>query len=121
MKMHVLSGGRLRMRANTYFVDAPKEQLAEFPCVCFLLKHSQGNVLFDTGCHPKVETEPEARWGKLARAVTAVHRPGENVLSGLTGLGLAPEDIDVVVNSHLPWILRMQVLSARPSSSTPRT
>lgn len=30
-----------------------------------------------------------------------VHRPGDNVLNGLHALGLKPEDIDVVVNSHL--------------------
>jgi glyoxylase-like metal-dependent hydrolase (beta-lactamase superfamily II) len=28
-------------------------------------------------------------------------QPGEHVLTGLAGLGLAPDDIDVVINSHL--------------------
>lgn len=101
MKMHVLSGGRLRMRSSLYFADVPKEQTEEFPCVCFLLRHRNGNVLFDTGCHPKVETDPQERWGSVAKAIVPVHQPGDNVLGGLKKLGVAPDDIDVVVNSHL--------------------
>jgi glyoxylase-like metal-dependent hydrolase (beta-lactamase superfamily II) len=101
MRMHVLSGGRLRLRASMYFPELPREQTAEFPCSCFLIRHRQGNVLFDTGCHPSVETDATARWGGLARAFVPTHRPGENVLGGLAALGLRPDDIDVVVNSHL--------------------
>lgn len=101
MKMHVLSGGRLRMRSNTYFADVPKEQTEEFPCSCYLLRHRSGNVLFDTGCHPSVETAPEERWGQLVKAITPVHPAGENVLTGLQSVGLSPDDIDIVVNSHL--------------------
>ncbi len=101
MKMHVLSGGRLRMRANMYFPDVPREEKREFPCSCFLIRHRQGNVLFDTGCHPSVETDAAARWGALSHAITPVHRPGDNVVNELAKLALRPDDIDVVVNSHL--------------------
>ncbi|HUA52385.1 MAG TPA: N-acyl homoserine lactonase family protein [Candidatus Sulfotelmatobacter sp.] len=101
MRMHVLSGGRLRMRASMYFPELPAEQTAEFPCSCFLIRHPQGNVLFDTGCHPAVETDASARWGGLARAFVPTHRPGENVVGGLAALALRPDDIDVVINSHL--------------------
>jgi N-acyl homoserine lactone hydrolase len=89
------------MRASTYFPELPKEQTAEFPCPCFLVRHPQGNVIFDTGCHPSVETDAVARWGELARRYVPVHRSGENVIGGLANLNLRPEDIDVVVNSHL--------------------
>ena len=101
MRMHVLSGGRLRMRAAMYFPELPKEQTAEFPCSCFLIRHPQGNVLFDTGCHPIVETDAATRWGGLARAFVPMHRPGDNVVGGLAALNLRPDDIDVVINSHL--------------------
>ena len=101
MKMHVLTGGRLRMRASMYFPEAPREQTAEFPVSCFLIRHRQANVLFDTGCHPDVETDAQARWGGVARAIAPIHRPGDNVIGDLATLGLAPDDIDVVINSHL--------------------
>jgi glyoxylase-like metal-dependent hydrolase (beta-lactamase superfamily II) len=101
MKMHILSGGRLRMRSSMYFADVPKDETREFPCVSVLLRHRGGNVLFDTGCHPDVPRDPQARWGGIAKAIAPIHRPGEDVLGGLAGLGLGANDIDVVVNSHL--------------------
>src|SRR5262245_46049275 len=99
--MHVLSGGRLRIRASLYLPEAGEDETTEIPCPCCLIRHPQGNVLFDTGCHPAVESDPAARWGGLARAFVPIHRAGENVIGELAKLGLFPDDIDVVVNSHL--------------------
>ena len=101
MKMHVLSGGRLRMKKSIYFPDADRSEMLELPVSCMLLRHKQGNVLFDTGCHPSVAENPEARWGSLAKFMVPIMPPGEHVLSGLKAVGLGPDDIDVVVCSHL--------------------
>jgi N-acyl homoserine lactone hydrolase len=101
MKMHLLSGGRLRMRKNIFVPDAERSETIELPVSCALLRHAQGNVLFDTGCHPSVPVEPEARWGGLARLMTPIMQPGDNVISALAGIGLTCDDIDVVVCSHL--------------------
>ena len=57
MKMHALSGGRVRMRKSVYVPDADRSETIELPVSCFLLRHPQGNVLFDTGCHPSVAGE----------------------------------------------------------------
>ena len=101
MKMHALSGGRIQMRKSFFYPDAEPEERAELPVSCFLLRHPQGNVLFDTGCHPSVETDGEARWGGLVKFMTPILRPGENVIAELATLDLTPDDIDLVVNSHL--------------------
>jgi len=101
MKMHFLSGGRLRMRKNIFLPDADRSETIELPVSSALLRHGQANVLFDTGCHPSVPENAEARWGGLAKLMTPIMQPGEHVLSGLAALGLAPEDIDMVINSHL--------------------
>jgi glyoxylase-like metal-dependent hydrolase (beta-lactamase superfamily II) len=65
------------------------------------LRHSQGNVLFDTGCHPSVPDDPERRWGGLAKIMVPIMPSGDNVVTGLAGLGLQCDDIDIVVCSHL--------------------
>jgi glyoxylase-like metal-dependent hydrolase (beta-lactamase superfamily II) len=101
MKMHLLSGGRLRMRKSIFLPDADRSESIELPVSCALLRHRQGNVLFDTGCHPSVADDAEARWGGLAKLMVPIMPPDENVVSGLAGLGLACHDIDVVVCSHL--------------------
>jgi glyoxylase-like metal-dependent hydrolase (beta-lactamase superfamily II) len=99
--MHVLSGGRLRMRKNIFLPDADRSETIELSVPCMLLRHIQGNVLFDTGCHPSVPEDPEARWGGLARLMTPIMQVGDNVINALERIGLKPEDIDVVVCSHL--------------------
>ena len=101
MRMHILSGGRLRMSRHIYLPDAPTEETIDLPVVSILLRHSQGNVLFDTGCHPMVAENPEARWRSLARSVVPVMGSEKNVVSELARVNLTPADIDVVVNSHL--------------------
>ena len=103
MKMHLLSGGRLRMRRNVYLPTADRSETFELPVPSVLLRHPQGNVLFDTGCHPSVATDAEARWGSLARLTIPVMTESDNVLHGLACVGLGPDDIDVVVCSHLHY------------------
>jgi glyoxylase-like metal-dependent hydrolase (beta-lactamase superfamily II) len=89
------------MRKSIFVPTAEKAETIELPVSSALLRHGQANVLFDTGCHPSVPENPEARWGGLARLITPIMQPGEHVLTGLTGLGLKPDDIDIVINSHL--------------------
>lgn len=101
MRMHILSGGRVRMRRSVYFPETNAAETIELPVSSILLKHPKGNVLFDTGCHPDVAVNPEARWGSLARFMVPVMAPHDNLLESLKALGLSPDDIDVVVCSHL--------------------
>ncbi|GJD53148.1 N-acyl homoserine lactonase AttM [Methylobacterium crusticola] len=101
MKMHALSGGRLRMRRSIYVPGAARAETIELPVSAFLMRHPQGNVLFDSGCHPAVAEDAEARWGGMAKVMTPVAPPSDNVIQGLGRIGLAPGDVDVVVCSHL--------------------
>jgi glyoxylase-like metal-dependent hydrolase (beta-lactamase superfamily II) len=101
MKMHALSGGRLRLKRRIYFPDADRAETIDVPVSCFLIRHRQGNVLFDSGCHPSVIDDAEARWGGNARVVVPIFSHGQDLVSELNGIGLGPDDIDVVVNSHL--------------------
>lgn len=89
------------MRKSIFLPAAERSETIELPVSSALLRHSQANVLFDTGCHPSVPEDPEGRWGGLAKLMVPIMQPGEHVLTGLAGLGLGPDDIDVVVNSHL--------------------
>ena len=101
MRLHLLSGGRLRMRRSIYQPGAPKGETFELPVSCALLRHARGNVLFDTGCNPAAAADPEGRWGGLARVMTPIFAAEDTVVPQLAVLGLTPDDIDVVVCSHL--------------------
>jgi len=100
MKMHLLSGGRLRMKKSIFFPDADRAELIDIPVSCALIRHNQATVLFDTGCHPSVTEDAGARWGGLAKLMAPIMAHDDHVLTGLSSLGLRPEDIDIVVNSH---------------------
>lgn len=99
--MQFLSGGRLRMSKRTYYPDAARGEMFELPVSSVLLRHAQGNVLFDTGCHPDVAVDPESRLGTLAKYMNPIMPAGDHVLTSLKAVGLGPDDIDVVVCSHL--------------------
>jgi N-acyl homoserine lactone hydrolase len=101
MKMHALSGGRLRMRKNIYLPDAERGETIDLPISAFLLRHQQGNVLFDSGCHPSIAENAETRWGGMAKVLNPIFGPDDNVIGDLRRIGLAPDDVDVVICSHL--------------------
>ena len=100
MKMHFLSGGRVRMRKSVYIPDADRAETIELPVISALLHHPQGNVMFDTGCRPSVPENP-ARWQGMEKFMTPIMPNGENVLTGLSALGYSSDDVDVVICSHL--------------------
>ncbi|KJF70276.1 N-acyl homoserine lactonase family protein [Agrobacterium arsenijevicii] len=101
MKMHFLEGGRLRMRRSIYVSGAAKEETIELPVHATLMRHPQGNVLFDSGCSPEAAIDPVARWGGLSKVMTPIFSPEQTVVRQLKILALEPEDIDVVICSHL--------------------
>jgi len=101
MRLHLLSGGRLRMRRRAYYPEAERDERLELPVSCALIKHAQGNVLFDTGCSPKGATEPDRYWGDLVRIMEPIYEARDTVVEQLPKAGLTADDIDVVVCSHL--------------------
>ena len=101
MRMNVLSAGRLRMRKSIYMPSDSKEETVELPVVSVLLRHPSGNVLFDTGCASEAGEDPAGRWGGLAKVMQPIFDPQDAVVSQLGAHGLAADDIDVVICSHL--------------------
>ncbi len=101
MKMHFLAGGRLRMRKSVFVAGAAREETIELPVHASLIRHPKANVLVDTGCSPQAATEPEQRWGGLAKFMTPIFSPEQTVVEELRRIGLVTDDIDIVVCSHL--------------------
>ena len=101
MRMHAVSGGRLPMRKSIYVPGADRSELIELPVSAYLVCHPQGTLLFDSGCHPSVAENAEARWGGLAKVMNPIAPAGDNVVDNLRCIGIEPDDVDVVVCSHL--------------------
>ena len=71
-----------------------------------LLRTPEGNILFDTGLHPVHIVNPHATFGKPppdreAVAMRVAMQVEDAIVSRLAALGVKPDDVAIVVNSHL--------------------
>jgi N-acyl homoserine lactone hydrolase len=71
------------------------------PIPSYLIEHPKGTVLFDTGMHPDLQQDPEARLGRIARIFKFDYGKGEDVAGRLENVGRDPGRVTHVVNSHL--------------------
>ncbi len=71
------------------------------PYFFYLIDHPDGKALFDSGAHPGLITDPRGRLGAGADLYDLTLEPGDDVVSQLDRIGLPPEDIGHVIQSHL--------------------
>jgi glyoxylase-like metal-dependent hydrolase (beta-lactamase superfamily II) len=71
------------------------------PYFMYVVAHPKGNVLFDSGAHPALGTDPRSRLGEAAADFDARISPDDHVERRLAAIGMTPGDIDLVVQSHL--------------------
>ncbi len=79
---------------------AARDERVVAPVWSALLRTDEGNILFDTGLHPVHVARPDATFG----AQSGLHvrmSPDDAVVARLASVGVAPDDIAIVVNSHL--------------------
>lgn len=71
------------------------------PYFLYVVQHPDGTLLFDSGVHPDLRTNPEGRLGAAAADFQVKLSAEDHIESRLGSIGLKPSDIDVVVQSHL--------------------
>jgi N-acyl homoserine lactone hydrolase len=85
-------------------IGVPGGSYLEVPVVAFWVEHPEaGGFLIDTGFHSSVAEDPKESLGQLnARALGHIEmRPEDAVSSQLQGLGVQPEEVGLVVMTHL--------------------
>jgi len=71
------------------------------PVPCFLIDHPRGRVLFDSGLHPRTQSDPQGRLGPLAAIFDVHFQPGEEVAARLGSIDVDAGRVDYLINSHL--------------------
>jgi glyoxylase-like metal-dependent hydrolase (beta-lactamase superfamily II) len=71
------------------------------PYFMYVVAHREGNVLFDSGAHPDLRTNPQSRLGDAAADFEMRLDPEHHIERRLAAIGMTPRDIDVVIQSHL--------------------
>ena len=94
--------GRLALVRGTE-IGRSREDWIWLPVPAFLIEHpSAGPILVDTGLHPSVALDPGQGFGRIAKVVKEFRMsPDQGVAVQLRTRGVAPEDIGVVVMTHL--------------------
>ena len=91
---------------------AAREERVLAPVWSALLRTPDGNILFDTGLHPVHVVRPDATFGPGGRGprsasgasvsgLNVVMKDEDAVVARLAALGVRPDDVAIVVNSHL--------------------
>lgn len=94
--VHVDAGGAFglvpRALYGRYF-EPDEDNLIPQTLTCMLVRSEGKNILIDTGLGDKLSDKERALW--------RLERKHGGLLDGLTHHGLSPEDIDVVIDTHL--------------------
>ncbi len=105
MRLYLLTCGTLDVDQTVLTPDRGAGTRLRIPIPAYLLRTDTQTILFDTGmtdvCYtgdPRAlaeEGEPDPPWA------APYGGPGDTISGQLAAIGLAPNDVDLVVNSHL--------------------
>lgn len=86
----------------TAFMLAERDGSTKVPVTSYLIRHSRGTAIFDSGLHVDNQHDPTAHVGELMAAFHEFHYgAGEDIANRLTEVDVDPHDITHVINSHL--------------------
>ncbi|RMG88495.1 MAG: MBL fold metallo-hydrolase [Chloroflexi bacterium] len=77
---------------SRYFTPSP-EHLIPMMEMCLLVQVNGKNIVIDTGMGTKLGPKLEAQWH--------LSRPNGDLVAALKRLGIQPEDVDMVIDTHL--------------------
>src|SRR6267142_559040 len=102
IQLFALCGGYIELDRASMLDDLPAGQPWTVPVMSFLVAHPRGRLLFDTGIHAQARVDPIGRLGaERAKRLSVKSKAGEDVVPQLALLGLGPDDVHYVANSHL--------------------
>jgi N-acyl homoserine lactone hydrolase len=71
------------------------------PLATYLIESDEGRILYDSGVDPDVVKDPKSTWKGLLKLFRPNISPADHIVNRLKEIGLTPDDIDYVVQSHL--------------------
>jgi glyoxylase-like metal-dependent hydrolase (beta-lactamase superfamily II) len=102
LRVLALCTGRIELDRASMLSDLAPGQPWTVPVLSFLVEHPRGRLLFDTGIHRQARVDPVGRLGaERAKRLTVKSGPDDDVISQLARLGLTPDAVSHVANSHL--------------------
>jgi N-acyl homoserine lactone hydrolase len=110
IRLYYMLGGLLEFDQSVFTHMQGMGDRRKVPTPIFLIDHPEGKVLFETGVHKDVATDPVAHWGEIVRHGKPYSRgldwdpvvsPDQIVDRQLEKLGIKPDEIRYVILSVL--------------------
>jgi len=103
LELHVLPLGSCALPYEDLAPGVRDGEVVHAPVAGYLIRlPGEELVLVDTGMHRLHVDDPDLTWrGTANAALHAVMSPEDSLLVRLDQLGLAPQDVDFVINTHL--------------------
>jgi N-acyl homoserine lactone hydrolase len=102
--MYLLGAGAEGVSRGAFHSWLPEPERSEpirVPVWCALIRATDALILFDTGLHPVHIRRPDATFGP--QGLKAYMTEEDALVPRLAAIDVRPDDIDVVVNSHLHY------------------
>lgn len=101
IQLYMFQTGTLKTKLKYIKMNQGDGADFEIPVPWFLIKHPRGNVVIDGGNAAEVATDKRGHWGAVIDAYDPVMDPSENCVDQARGVGVRPEDVRYVLQSHL--------------------
>lgn len=88
------------LEVDSKFILKDQPGRVKLPIPSFLIEHSKGRAIFDSGLHRELQKGSE-RLGSLGKVFKIHYQAGEDLASRLQAHHVAPDRIDYLINSHL--------------------
>lgn len=96
MEIYTINTGYIKMKSNFYLFPGLKE-IRIYPVLVFLIRINNKTILYDTGLSDSLS----GNIGIFDKFVTLVDTDRFSIVNQLDRLNVSPENIDVIINSHL--------------------
>ncbi len=100
VQLYMFQTGTLRTKTKYIKMNQGEDDF-EIPVPWYLIKHPKGNVVIDGGNAVEVALDKRGHWGAAVDAYDPVMDARDNCVDQCRSVGVRPEDVRYVVQSHL--------------------
>lgn len=102
VRLHAFECGHLEI-PHAFLLEGATGKIT-VPIPSYLIVHPKGRVLFDTGLNLATQTDPESYITSVGMRFNKFYfEPGEEISARLESVEVAPDRVDLIVNSHLHY------------------
>lgn len=100
IRLYMLQSGSIKMKLHNIKMNQGNSDYV-IPIPFFLITHPKGHTIIDGGMPVELANDPDGYWGDVAKLYKPIIREDEGAVNQLKKLGINPEDVKYVVQSHL--------------------